>query len=273
MKENIYRKRIVIVGASGYVGTYLYNMCLEQDRFEVIGTTNKTISQEWITVDLLSKEGADSILALCPDVIIWCAMNQEQEMELTEIGLQSIVKGLSPHVRFIYLSTTVGVGKQQTEEISIQYREKEAYLSQYVNGKILGESYVKSHSNHLIVRPGSIYGYCWNRQRDSRMDNLYRKFMAEETYFRTTNHYASFVHIEDLCQGIIELIDHEYTGVVNIAGSQPVSHYNFNQHLAKLMQLDTLREYIVADYHAESVYNTLSSVLRESILKTIFREI
>ena len=93
-------------------------------------------------------------------------------MPLSHIGINEIVNNISKDVRLIYLSTTVGKGEEQTENVTPHKRMPDKYFSKYINGKIEGDSIVKKHLNYVIVRLGSIYGYDYDRKMDSRMKGL-----------------------------------------------------------------------------------------------------
>ncbi len=173
-------------------------------------------------------------------------MDTEQEILLSEIGLNAIVDNISKDARLIYVSTTVGKGKGQIEDVTPHKREPHEYLSKYINGKIEGENIVRKHPNHVIVRPGSIYGYDYDGKIDSRMKALLEISKAGKKYSRTVNMYASFVNVKDLADAIIELAYNYFTGTINISGEKPVSHYVFNKYLARLMNIDD--SFIIPDY-------------------------
>jgi len=145
------------------------------------------------------------------------------------------------------------------------------YLSTYINGKIKGESKVRKHPNHVIVRPGSIYGYDYDGKMDLRMKKLLEISKTGETYSRTVNMYASFVHVQDLADAIIELTFSDFKGIINISGEKPVSHYDFNLSLAKLLDIDN--SFIIPDYNPDEIYHSLSNDKRKSILTTLIRDI
>lgn len=265
------RKKIVIIGASGYLGKTIYHTVKDLDLYSVTGTCYSKESTEFISVDVMDTEALQRVIENNPDIIIWSVMNQEHEQEITTRGLKKLIELIPSDVRFIYLSTTVGIGRDQTEKTIPKVRDHQEYLYEYINGKIEGERLVKTLKNHVIVRPGSIYGYGYQKQLDSRMRILMEKYNKGVTYRRTDNLYSSFIHIEDLTNAIVELISSNFTGVINIAGSSAVSHYSFNRNLAGIMGINT--NFIKPDYIDKSRYHNLSPNLRKEILKTQIRDI
>lgn len=263
--------KLLIIGASGYLGSTIYKKIMEYSSDQIYGTCNTSSNNKLIQINVLNRLDIDKILSLKPDVIIWSIMNQAQEILLSEIGLNAIVDNIAKDVRLIYVSTTVGKGKDQTEDVIPHKRKPDEYLSKYINGKIEGENIVRKHPNHVIVRPGNIYGYDYDGKMDCRMKELLEISKTGEKYSRTANMYASFVNVEDLADAIIELSYNSFTGTINISGEKPVSHYDFNKYLASLMNIDN--SFIVPDYKEEAIYHNLCNDRRKPLLNTIIQNI
>lgn len=262
---------LLIIGASGYLGNTIYKKISEYSNDDIYGTCNTSTNHELLQINVLDKLDIDKVLSLKPDIIIWSIMDTEKEMLLSEIGLNAIVDNISKDVRFIYVSTTVGKGKDQIEYIIPHKRKSDEYLHKYINGKIEGENIVRKHPNHVIVRPGSIYGYDYDGKMDYRMKGLLEISKIGKKYSRTANMYASFVNVEDLADAIIELAYNYFTGTINISGEKPVSHYTFNKYLASLMNIDN--SFIIPDYKEEAIYHNLSNDSRKLLLNTIIQDI
>lgn len=262
--------KVLVIGASGYLGNSIYKK-LKECTEDIYGTCCKSCNEEFIQINVLNKLDIKKMLSIKPDIIIWSILDSEQELLLSQIGLKEIFDNISKEVRFIYISTTVGKGKDQTEKVAPNKRMPNEYLYKYINGKIEGEDIVKNHSNHVIVRPGSIYGYDYNGKMDSRMKNLIEIYKTGKEYSRTANMYASFVNVKDLVDGIIELAYSKFTGIINISGEKPVSHYDFYLHLANLLKIDN--SFIIPDYKKEDVYHNLNNDKRKLILNTVIQDI
>lgn len=263
--------KLLIIGASGYLGNTIYKKIREYSNDDIYGTCNTSGNHELLQINVLYKLDIDKILSLKPDIIIWTIMDTEQEMLLSEIGLNSIVHNITKEARLIYVSTTVGKGKDQIEDVIPHKRKADEYLHKYINGKIEGENIVRKHHNHVIVRPGSIYGYDYDGKMDCRMKGLLEISKTGEKYSRTANMYASFVNVQDLAEAIIELSYNSFTGTINISSEKSVSHYDFNKYLASLMNIDN--SFIVPDYKEEEVYHNLNNDKRKLLLNTIIQDI
>lgn len=256
--------KLLIIGASGYLGNTIYKKLKECINDDIYGTYCKSSNHELLQINVLNRLDIKKLLSLKPDIIIWSIMDKKQEMLLSQIGLNEIVNNISKDVRLIYVSTTVGKGKDQTESVIPHRRMPDEYLSQYVNGKIEGEIIVQKHPNYVIVRPGSIYGYDYDGKMDSRMKELLEISKA-------ANIYASFVNVQDLTNAIIELVYSKIIGIINISGERPVSYYNFNVYLARLMNID--ESFIIPDFKEEKIYHNLNNDKRKLLLNTIVQDI
>lgn len=264
--------KILIIGASGYLGSEVYSI-FKSTGTTVYGTCYESAAPDLIQVNMQTIGDHQALFDLKPDVIIWSIYDFEAEMNLSTIGLKTLIDNIPKHVRLIYVSTMLAKGRNQTEETTPCLRTPDEHLHHYVNGKIKGEQIVSSHPNHVIVRPGSIYGFGLNRNPDSRMEGLIlkSKSSSESPYTRTANLYTSFVHVTDLAHAIVELSTNQLTGIINISGDQPISYYHFNLHLANMMDLDSC--FIAAEYNEEVQYHTLENTKRKQYLKTAVREI
>ncbi|KOR26026.1 sugar nucleotide-binding protein [Clostridium sp. L74] len=263
--------KLLIIGASGYLGNTIYKKLKESTNDDIYGTCCNSSNSELLQINVLNRLDIKKLLSLKPDIIIWSIMDKEQEMLLSQIGLNEIVNNISKDIRLIYISTTVGNGKDQNESVIPHRRMRGEYLSKYVNGKIEGEILVKKHSNYVIVRPGSIYGYDYDAKMDCRMKGLFEISKTGKAYSRTANMYASFVNVQDLTDAIIELAYNKIVGIINISGERPVSYYDFNIYLARLMNID--ESFIIPDYKEEEINHNLNNNKRKLLLNTIVRDV
>lgn len=263
--------KLLIIGASGYLGNTIYKKLKECSNDDIYGTCCSSSNQELLQINVLNKLDIKKLLSFKPDIIIWTIYDVEEEISLSQIGINEIVNNISEDVRLIYVSTTIGRGKEQTENVTPHKRMPDEYFSKYINGKIEGESIVRKHPNYVIVRPGSIYGYDYDGKMDSRMKGLLEISKTGEKYSRTANMYASFVNVEDLADAVIELAYSDFTGTINVSGERPVSHYDFNIYLSKLMDIDN--SFIIPDYKQEEVYHNINNDKRKLLLSTLVRDI
>lgn len=262
--------KILIIGASGYLGSFLCQKL--KSNYAVVGTCNKNNTSDFIPLNLLlpSIEKLD-LNKINPQIIIWCVKDLEHEEQISAFGLDYILKTMSPNTRFIYMSTMLGVGKNQKEDTIIIKRKRNEYLSPYFNGKIEGEKLVSKLKNYVIVRTGSIYGYDIKNQPDYRAKEIVKYEYQNKPFVRNSNLFNSFIHIEDLSNFILELLESDFKGIINVSGNNPVNYFDFYKHIAFLNNFNDKN--IVPEKLDKTVVNSLDNSLRVKIFKTKVREI
>jgi dTDP-4-dehydrorhamnose reductase len=104
-------RRIMVVGASGYLGAHVYRILAEQGDHEVLGTYGRSaaLHEGLIQVDLTEAESVRRMMVHTrPDVVIWCVKHTSpdlDERELNYIGPRSVIANASPPMRLIFVST------------------------------------------------------------------------------------------------------------------------------------------------------------------------
>ncbi|MBN2879191.1 MAG: sugar nucleotide-binding protein [Clostridia bacterium] len=259
--------KVLIIGASGFLGSTLYKK-FTQNGAVVIGTFNSNqIDAKQIKMNLFNLSDIERVLLeSIPDVIVWAVCDYENENRLTDIGIKYILNCINNSIKFVYISTTISEGPLQRETVNPVYRTEDMYLYKYVNGKIDGEKLVKAHKNHIIVRPGSIYGVDGYNRLDTRTATIKEKIENKIPYVRADNLVTSFVNVNDLAKAIVELIDMNFIGTINIAGDIPVSHYYFSKKRAESLGLDT--NYITAETKDTAYEYSLDTTNQRNLLQT-----
>lgn len=79
--------RLLVIGASGYLGNTIYKKLKESSNDNIFGTCCKSGNQELLQVNVLNISDIKKMLSFKPDIIIWSIMDQEQEILLSQIGV------------------------------------------------------------------------------------------------------------------------------------------------------------------------------------------
>lgn len=234
--------KILILGASGFLGGKIYLKLRKQSNFKVEGTCFKSYqNNNLIKMNVNDVNNVKEIFSKYkPDVVVWCLLNMNNEKELTDIGLLNIMQNIENTTKFIYISTDgFADGKgNYSEEIPLKYYSYSNPIAGYVNSKIDGEDIVKNHKNHIIIRTGPLYGQDIRGNWDKRIRNLMDSLYQNQKINRSSNLYKTFVCVDDLTDLINEMIEMDFNGLIHAGPEQKESYYTFNRKMARKLGLD-----------------------------------
>jgi len=198
-------KKIVIVGALGYLGTELCKLYSGESWFhEVIAIDNRFVSKrvnqlknwnikffqgEILDVGFLEKHlhDADIVhhLAGITDVAyVKKESNTDQDEKIKKIaieGTNNVLKIIPPKCKIIFPSThVIYEGLRETKQ-NIQEDEKPCPILMYSSSKVQNEKDIKeSKKNYVILRLGSVCGYSsTDTMRINIMPNLFSKIASQ----------------------------------------------------------------------------------------------
>jgi nucleoside-diphosphate-sugar epimerase len=199
------KKKIIITGGLGYIGTELckiYSGFSWKDKIIVID--NRFISErvnqlrmwniEFIHGDILDKKlinkyciDADIIHHLAGITDVPKTKNEnnvvaDEKIKLVAVeGTQNILNAMNENCKIIFPSThVVFEGIEKVKNDILEDDELKPVLS-YSSSKAINEEQIKnSGKNYIILRLGSVYGYSTDTARIDIMPNLFSKIASQE---------------------------------------------------------------------------------------------
>ncbi|WP_373894030.1 sugar nucleotide-binding protein [Virgibacillus sp. CBA3643] len=232
--------KVVVFGASGYVGTSVYKLLENKSDMEVIGTYLETEPEfdELHKLDINDPESfSDFFKKENPDVVIWSVMNGPNEYELTDQGLLHLITHLTPATKLIYISSdfvySAGKGPYMEEDPLSTLPDDHVY-SNYTNAKVKAERFIQNElTNYMILRAGPVYGENQIGKLDARTDELTYHLRSGQPIAFRDDLFRTFVHVEDLANAIVELVPKDVTGIYNVGPSTNKSFYEFMSGMAE----------------------------------------
>ena len=198
------KKKIIITGGLGYIGTELCKLYSGVSwHHKIIVIDNRFISErvnqlrkwniEFIQGDILDKniikkycEDADVVHHLAgitdvPRTKSEALTSQDEKIkEVGETGTQNILDVINEKCKIIFPSTHVvyeGIGEVKTD---IKEDENTKPILSYSTSKAINEKQLKeSGKNYIILRLGSVYGYSTDSMRIDIMPNLFSKISSQ----------------------------------------------------------------------------------------------
>ena len=211
-------KKIIIIGASGFVGTHLYNYLSLFNEYELIGTCHNQNKKELYFLDYSNKINfLETLQNVKPDIVIWSA--GEKNMSRTENDTFNIKENLEPiktivgwqkrenilTPKLLFLSSDYVFsgekGNYKTKDIP-NPKTKDGLSKYYSELEILRNS-----RNFCILRVGGIIG-----EGGKFFDWIYNEIKNNNSV-ELFQEYFSPTPIPTLCKAIRLVIDKNLKGI------------------------------------------------------------
>ena len=198
------KKKIIITGGLGYIGTELCKLYSGVSwHHQIIVIDNRFISErvnqirnwnmEFIQGDILDK---DLVKKYCEEAHVVhhlagvtdvprtkseSSQNQDEKIrEVAEKGTQNILDVINDKCKIIFPSTHVVYEGLEKVKTGIKESEPTKPVLSYSQSKAINEEQLKkSGKNYIILRLGSVYGYSTDSMRIDIMPNLFSKIASQ----------------------------------------------------------------------------------------------
>jgi dTDP-4-dehydrorhamnose reductase len=237
--------RILITGATGLLGSKLFNLLVREH--DVSGTCFTQSKKSKQFLDIRDKELVFKHFEnFRPDVVVhtaamsnadFCELNKEKAREINVIGTKNVAKASKIYnAKLVYISSDYifnGMSKKSYEEDS-----KPEPINYYGKTKLEGELIVKKLNNYLIVRPTILYGFNHYSTKETYVDNVINELSSGKELFVDNKIIKFPLLLDDLTNAIKELINKEVEGTFNIGSARGVTKYEWAQIIADTFSLD-----------------------------------
>ena len=198
------KKKIIITGGLGYIGTELCKLYSGVSwHHNIIVIDNRFISErvnqlrnwniEFVQGDILDKglidkyfKNADIVhhlagVTLVPKTISEATEERDEKIRsVAEEGTNNILKAVGQNCKIIFPSTHVVFEGIDKVKLDIGENEKTKPILSYSLSKSINEKQLKeSGKNYVILRLGSVYGYSTDSMRLDIMPNLFSKIASQ----------------------------------------------------------------------------------------------
>jgi dTDP-4-dehydrorhamnose reductase len=242
-------KRIIIFGASGQLGTELSSIL--SNKYEVIKVYNSKEIEDGYKIDIRDiKKVRDFILKKQPEIVINAAAMTD--VDKCEVEKENAYRINSEAVR--YMVQACRILESYFVQISTDYvfdGKKGMYkeddipnpTNYYGLTKLLGDIYVLSYEDSLVVRTSGIF-----RNKGFPV-YAYKTLKNGGTVFAFKGFYSP-ISAKKLAMAINEILDYRTTGILNIAGER-ISRYELALKIKEefnlsgnIIEVDEIKEWI-----------------------------
>ncbi|MGB2696493.1 MAG: dTDP-4-dehydrorhamnose reductase [Candidatus Zixiibacteriota bacterium] len=240
---------VFITGANGLLGQHLV---------EVFSKEHKVLASdlhpdpffaypniEYESLDILNKEKLKTIISsIKPELIVntaaytdveGCEVNKEKAWEINVKGVENLIEFCQKEkIKLIHISTDyVFDGKNGP------YSENDPPhpISYYGKSKLEGELKIKENGiDYIIVRTNVLYGL-GEKINPNFFTWVLNKLKKDEKINVVTDQLNNPTLVDDLAKAILTLTQKKFTGIINIAGSEYLSRYDFARKIADKFDL------------------------------------
>ena len=243
--------RVLIIGASGFIGRYVSRRLADTAGSTVFSTYNSRPPADdgasWHRVEITDGAQLDALFAVArPQVVVHLAAladvgtaerNPEVAAAVNATATETIVRLCQRHdARLVFVST-----EYVFDGLNGPYRENDppSPNTRYGRTKFEAEQAVAAlSSSWSILRTSIVYGWPAPGRRNF-VPWLVERLRNGEAYHAPTNVHRSPVYVEHLVDGIERLVETKDTRVHHVAGRDWVTMYEFAVAVAEKFGLDT----------------------------------
>jgi len=240
------KTKVLVIGASGLLGSKLYEHFSTLQDYQVIGTGLKYHDRGLRYYDITSKDFS-LFKETKPDVVIhsagvtnvdYCEKNQEEAGKVNFEGTENVIEACKlNNSKLVYFSTDfVFDGKKG------DYKEEDAPnpLSYYARTKLKSEQIVKNSGlDYLILRVAVLYSA---KQNGKFVDWCITQLRTKHYIDLVADHIRTPTLVDDIAQALDFLLKNKKSGIYHVAGSERLSAYSMGLRIAEVFNLE--KEYI-----------------------------
>ena len=242
--------RVLIIGASGFIGRHLMRRLSETRRHEVFATYRSRAPMDdgnsWRRVELTDAAGLEQVFQSArPDVVVHLAAiadlrtaerDPETATAVNVTATSSIARLSDLHrAKLVFVSTEYVFGGERG-----YYQEDDtpSPTTHYGRTKWQAEQEVaKLAARWNIMRTSIVYGWPALGQRNF-VPWLIESLQSGHPYQGSTDVYRTPIFVGHLTDGIAALVEGDYPGIHHVAGRDWVSMYDFATAIADAFDLD-----------------------------------
>lgn len=240
-------KKILITGASGFVGGHVVTQALE--KYEVHAIFNKNPvhidGTHPYQFDLTQTSQIESLLNdIAPSVIIHtaafanpdsCENDPDSAVQINIKATEELAKWAERNrSRFIFTSTDMVFDGTRGN-----YKESDLPnpISLYSKTKVKAEKFIqKNNSNYVIARVALVYGIGITRHT-SFFEQMIEKLKSGDKITLFYDQVRSPILADNLAEALLDLAENDFVGTIHLGGAEAISRWEFGLKACEILDL------------------------------------
>lgn len=234
MGEN--RRRILITGTTGLVGSCLYTTFKSIPDWDVCGTSRSPGKFVDYQTDLTDPDTVQELASEIPsDIVIHtaaisktdvCESDKKKCYAANVESTQNLIAAY-PRAKFIFFST---YAVYNTREGKCNESASVNATNYYIETKLLGENLVTPLLYPIIFRPSVIFGHTdFERESMNYFMQLVENIRNKKVTQSPIDQYFNPIHVNMVTEIVKRSITGNISGIYNIGSNEDISKYDFNR--------------------------------------------
>ena len=233
--------KILITGANGMLGSSLCRLYHKKHQVYALHRDKEcfTACLADYSLDLTDTSKVGEVFnQINPDLVIHCAsltslerceQNPDLAISANVSVTENVVRSCSAETKLVYISTDQVYGEADDHSEANMNLQP---VNRYGKTKYLGEQKAVEHCPDCIIVRTNIFGWNIKPRRISSAEWIYHSLKNGEEITLFSDYTFSPIYTIYLGEIIMELVDMNFTGVINVGSPTHCSKYDFGQQLA-----------------------------------------
>ncbi len=229
--------KLLIIGASGLLGSKLYETCSEN--YEVHGTynTHKPQFKNMYQLDVVRRDTVFKLFdEVKPDLVVdthavsnvdYCELHQEEAWRINVEGTKNVAEACKTNgCKLIFISTDYVY--DGTKATLYSEKDKPHPINYYGKTKLIVEKVVEALDlDYIIARTAVLFGISKSHDKTPFPTWVVEQLKANKEVKVVIDQYNNPTLTDSLADALIALYEKNKSGLFNIAGKNTISRYEF----------------------------------------------